>query len=456
MEEEDHRQSESELNGGGEDGDLQRESDRADAKAEKNLRGALGQAGVEREGPGEQTEFDDDGGKPRGPLRIEVEFVEREGDVREGFDARLEQGGRDGAERGDGGKGELEAGFEDLMGIEDEESESDGGEDIEDPAATVIEAGESEERESAGGAKDGSFGSGEEGVSPGDGDAEHGGDPGPADEQIEGEDQDGAENGEVLSADDEGMKGAGAAVGIGPELADFGIVAEQEGGHHAVRVGILREGRMNPVGQGETRLCNEAARGGAAGSAGQDLDFAAGGNGGEPVDVAAGQIGGIVKGAGIAETVRRAVASREADALAVGEAGRRCNAVARIVSDLGPHARRELHQEAEAAVKEGGGFDDAEVRAEFAFEAGGGRQRRRTRRTVVTLESNPRDQGESEVDRPANRAMNRVRAGCHDKRGKQDRGEQQLARFEVEKRGQADARDGSQTGNQQRFAHFTN
>ena len=239
VEKDGHGQGEGDLDDGGEHEDFVEMEERLDGEGDEGDAVLFGDAGPDGDGLSEEAGFDAHGTDV--PVEIDVgliaaEFAEAHDD---GAGVGLEHGAGEGADGEDAEDAEEEAAFEELAGIEEEETEDDGGEGVEDMCLAEPKTAEEEESEPAGGPADGGGHAAGAGVGPGGEEGEDHRQGGAAGGVAEQDEEVTGEDGEVEAADDEGVIGAGAAVVFGPGLFQTGAFAGEDGLHHDGFVGVV-------------------------------------------------------------------------------------------------------------------------------------------------------------------------------------------------------------------------
>ena len=275
--------------------------------------------------------------------------VERAGG---GFDER----NREGSQERDGEERQLETGLEELSGIEDEEGQSHGGEQVHGAAAAIEEAANQKHGEPRGGTHARRVKPGEGRVEPRSGHG--GGQRGLLRDEAEAqrEKKERRENGDVRAGDDQGVKGAGGAVIVCPDALQLVRLAHQDGLHHAHVVIATAVKPRDAVKQRRAEVHGETGQRRAA-AAGQNANRASGAGGG-PEHVLASEEMHVIEGAGIAVIARRADARIHLDLLAIAQGGEGF-ACARVEGDLRPRARLQLQHEALAFARHRRGFHHA-------------------------------------------------------------------------------------------------
>ena len=215
---------------------------------ERDARGNGHHPDGDAEGLDEQPQFD---AKLRS-ARLQVEIAPFVLEFREAFREQAGGGGGggggEGAEETDCQKRELEAGVEQLIGVEEEKAERHRREQVHDAAFAIEIAGDHEERESGRGPHAGRLPAGDQRVKPGRqyGDEERNAFRHEADAQQEEEER--GEHGNMGAGDDDRVECPGGAPLLGPDFLKLKGLADEDRLHHA---GLVRIAGIETVDAGE-------------------------------------------------------------------------------------------------------------------------------------------------------------------------------------------------------------
>ena len=201
-------------------------------------------------------------------------------------------------------KRQLKAGIEELIGIEQQEADGHGRQQIQRTPLAIEVAGDAEQRQSGGGAHARGAPSRHQRVKPhhGRGDEEGGAFRHEADSQQKEEER--GQNRHVGAGDDQRVEGAGVAVVLRPDALKLIILADEDGLHHGDLIRVAFIHARDAGERGAAQIHDELLKGRAA-MARQDAN-GAGGAGGRPVDVALREVMRVVECAGVAVVVRLA------------------------------------------------------------------------------------------------------------------------------------------------------
>jgi len=250
----------------------------------------------------------------------------------------------------------LETGFEQLLGVENQEAERDCGQEIQRTALTVEPGADHVDRKAGGGARAGSLPAGQQRVKPPRRHRDQQSQRLRHETSSQQEQEEGGQDCDVGAGDDECVKGAGRAVVVGPDSLQLIGLTDEDSLHDSTLVGVAVVEALDAL-QGGLAHVHDGFLESRAAPARQDPDRA-GGAGCRPVDVVAGEVAGIVEGAGVAVIAGLAHAGIEFHVLSVVQRRQRLVAVG-VQGHLSARAGVEFEQEALALARNGGGLDHA-------------------------------------------------------------------------------------------------
>jgi len=289
---------------------------------------------------------------------------------------------------------QLETGVEKLVWVEEQKTESHGGEQVQRPLLAEEEAGDDDQRECCGRPHARRVEPGDERIQPGQRRGQRSGQARRHKARTQHEKQKGGHDRHVRSGDDQRVKGAGGAVIVGPHLLHLKLLPQQHRLHHGGLVRVMPVERIDAGhgGAAQVHHCFLERRAAAP----RKNKHRPSGAGGCPVDIVPRQVMPVIECARVLIVARGTHPGIELDSLAVSKRGK---GFVRpdVKRDLDAGLRLQLQQESFAFAGKSRRFDHASAQDDY-FAARDVQLRRRARPVNQSSEGARGDHAQQTAD----------------------------------------------------------